>query len=371
MIQSRLRRHRSAIAVFAVVLAVALWIATGSSPENGEKTENGGSAAPDTTVPVGVMHSRAETIDRIVTAHGELHPEQVVDLRVKTGGEIAREPVREGALLSEGDLILELALDDREARLRQAEAAVVRARSDHEAARRLADDGFQSRLRVDAARAELEEARAARESIELEIAHTRVIAPIDGVLDRLSARRGDFVKAGEMVARIVDNDPLRAVVQIPQQRVHELEVGQRASLQFLDGQTAEGEVIFVSREADHQTRTFRAEIRLSNPERVIPAGISVTVRIPVEQVMAHPISPALISQDDAGRLGVKIVETDESGQHRARMVPIDPVRAESDRIWVRGLPERATLINMGQGFVTDGDPVRIESEQDRTDAENP
>ncbi|MFP4295353.1 MAG: efflux RND transporter periplasmic adaptor subunit [Halothiobacillaceae bacterium] len=358
-----LQRHRSTIAVLAVALLVAVWIVTGVTRKNADD-EHAPPEPRSPAVSVGVQWSSAQAIDRIVTAHGELRPEQVVDLRAKTGGEVAREPVREGETLFRGDLILELALDDREARLRQAEAAVAQAKSDYQAAQRLADDGFQSRLRVDAARAELEAARAARESIELEIEHTRIRATIDGVLDRLNARQGDFVQPGERLARLVDNDPLRAVVDIAQQRIHEVRVGQKARIEFLDGRQRTGEVIFVSRQANRQTRTFRAEIRLPNPDHAIPAGISVTVRIPVERVQAHAISPALITQDDRGRLGVKIVETDDQDQPRARLVVIEPVRAETDRLWVRGLPDEARLITMGQGFVTDGDPVSIAKEQD-------
>ena len=93
----------------------------------------------------------------------------------------------------------------------------------------------------------------------------------------------------------------------------------------------------------------------TSPDRTLPSGISARVEIPVEIVQAHRVSPALVSLDDRGRLGVKIVDEDD----RMAFYPIDPMRADVEGLWVTGLPERARVITVGQGFVNAGDPVRV------------
>lgn len=353
MTREWLRGNAGWLVVAAVIGLLALWVVTGEPPASESSV-----VERSDTVRVALETSRAEPIERLVTAQGQIEPEQVVTVRAKTSGEVVETPVDEGRVVDPGALIARLDLDDREARLREAQAERQRAQSDYAAASRLAQGGFQAQLQVERARAELETARASVAEIELDIRHTRITAPIAGVLNTQIAREGDYVATGEPVAEIVENDPLRAVVSIPQQRVGAVHEGQAARVTFLDGQQREGRVSYLSVTADPATRTFTARVRVDNPERSLPAGTSVTVEIPVERVPAHGISPALISQDEDGRLGVKVAVESDDGL-RARFVPIEPVRAEANRIWVTGLPEEVRLISLGQGFVRDGDRIEV------------
>ncbi|MFI9655183.1 efflux RND transporter periplasmic adaptor subunit [Guyparkeria sp. GHLCS8-2] len=353
MMRRWLRRNAGWLLMVAVVGLLAAWIATGEPPPPEPSV-----VERSDTVRVALETSRAEPIERLVTVQGEIEPDQIVTVRAKTGGEVIETPVDEGDVVEAGTLIARLGLDDREARLSEARAELQRAQSNYAAASRLAQGGFQAQLQVERARAELEAARASVAAIELDIRHTRITAPIAGVLNKQIARTGDYVATGEPVAEIVENDPLRAVVSIPQHRVGDVREGQSARVTFLDGEQREGRVSYLSVTADPATRTFTARVRLDNPERSLPAGTSVTVEIPVERVQAHGISPALISQDEDGRLGVKVAVEGDEGL-RARFVPVEPVRADASRIWVTGLPEEVRLIALGQGFVRDGDRIEV------------
>lgn len=353
MTREWLRDNAGWLVVAVVIGLLAVWIATGDPPAPESSV-----VERSDTVRVAVETSRAESIERLVTVQGEIEPEQVVTVRAKTGGEVAETPVEEGAVVEAGALIARLDLDDREARLREARAELARAQSDYAAAVRLAEGGFQAQLQVERARAELEAARAGVAEIELDIRHTRVTAPIPGVLNTQIARVGDYVAPGEPIAEIVENDPLRAVVSIPQQRIDAIREGLSARVTFLDGTQREGRVSYLSVIADPATRTFTARVRVDNPERSLPSGTSVTVEIPVERVTAHGISPALISQDEDGRLGIKVAAEGGDGLV-ARFLPVEPVRADASRIWVTGLPETVRLITLGQGFVRDGDRIEV------------
>ena len=345
-------RNAGRVGIFIVALLLLVWVITGDSgPENDAAVKR-----PE-AVTVGLTDSRAEPVERLVRVQGHVEPEQVVRVRAKTSGEVVETPVDEGAMVEPDNLIVRLSMDDRQTRLREAKAAERRAQGDYDAAARLADQGFQARLAGERALAELESARARVATIELDIDRTGIKAPIGGVLNHQIARRGDVVAAGEPVAEIVDNDPLRAVIQLSQHRAHEVVEGQDARVIFLDGETRQGTVQYVSVMADEETRTFPARVRVANPDRDLPAGTSVTVEIPVATVHAHAISPALISQNEAGELGVKVAESDDAGKTRARFVRVFPVRANAERIWVTGLPETVRLISLGQGFVRDGDIV--------------
>jgi multidrug efflux system membrane fusion protein len=351
-------RNAGRLGIVLVALLLFAWVITGD-----REPADDGPPERSASVTVGLTQSRAEPVERLVTLQGHVEPEQVVRVRAKTGGEVAETPVPEGEVVEAGQLIARLEMDDRQARLREAKAAERQTQGDYDAAVRLADQGFQARLAAERARAQLEAARARVASIELDIERTGIEAPIGGVLNQQIARRGDVVAAGEPVAEIVENDPLRAVVQIPQHRVNEVVEGLEARVIFLDGEVRRGPVTYVSATADDETRTFLARVQVANPDRDLPAGTSVTVEIPVETIRAHAISPALISQNEQGELGVKVADTTD-GVMRARFMPITPVRATAEMIWVTGLPDEVRLISLGQGFVRDGDRIEAGAEED-------
>jgi len=120
-------------------------------------------------------------------------------------------------------------------------------------------------------------AKAAAEAAEtqaLELLDNTIIrAPFAGRLNELTLDVGEFVNAGDMVAEVLDNDPLAIVVQVPQQALARLSKGQPAEVSFITGQTRQGVVGFIGNNADTQTRTFRVELSVDNPESEMPAGL--------------------------------------------------------------------------------------------------
>ena len=346
------QRNRSVFIILFVALLLVLWIASGMLWREPPQLPPRAEPEPMT---VAVSDSQAEAIERLLTLQGEVLPDQRVSIRAETAGRIAALPVARGELVSPGTLLARIAEDDRPARIRQAEAAVQGRESDLRAAQRLQESGFQGQLRVEMAEADLQAARAALESARLDLARTRIQAPITGVLNQRMVQLGSYVGVGDVLAEIVENDPLLAVVQVPQHQIGFVEPGMSARVQLLTGQLAEGRVSYVSALADSTTRTFRVEVSLPNPDRSLPAGVSAQVVLPLQQVEAHLISPALVALGEEGELGIKVVDE----QQRVRFLPIQPVRADVQGIWVAGLPSQIRLITVGQGFVSPGERVRV------------
>ena len=207
---------------------------------------------------------------------------------------------------------------------------------------------------MEEAEAALASARARLARIREDIDHTVVRAPFAGVLEERLAETGDFLDVGAPVAVVADLDPLVVSVHIVQQRIGEVTRGGSAEVRLPDGRTRTGRVRYIARTANEDTRTFRVEVTVPNAEGAIPAGLSAEVRIPVGEVQAHFVSPALLTLDDAGVLGIKSVDDD----NRVGFHPVELVRAQPEGVWVSGLPETVRLITVGQGFAREGERVR-------------
>jgi multidrug efflux system membrane fusion protein len=257
-------------------------------------------------------------------------------------------------------LIARIAPGRREAELARAESELARARRDFRNAERLLERGAgtadrlaQTRTALAAAEASLAAAREAMEDLDIR-------APFAGRIEELAVEEGEYVQAGAPAARIVDLQPLSVRIRIPQTAVADVEEGQQAEVTFIGGRTRTGEVVFVGARADAATRTFEAEVEVPNEDGAIPAGISASVRIPVGRTEGHFVSPAVLSLDAAGRLGVKTV--DDAGTVAFHEVEI--VRAQSEGVWISGLPQEARIVTVGQGFVSDGETVVVRDEAD-------
>ncbi|MDX1656831.1 MAG: efflux transporter periplasmic adaptor subunit, partial [Candidatus Competibacteraceae bacterium] len=109
-------------------------------------------------------------------------------------------------------------------------------------------------------------------------------------------------------------------------------------------------------------RTFRVELEIPNLDGKYAAGISAEIRIPLETVPAHLLSPALLSLDEQGILGVKTVDQ----QARVIFHPVGIVRTAPDGVWVAGLPQQVRIITVGQGFVQPGERVMAIAESATT-----
>ena len=131
-------------------------------------------------------------------------------------------------------------------------------------------------------------------------------------------------------------------------------LGDLAEVRLVTGAEIGGTVRFVSRTANPATRTFRVEIEVDNPEGVIVEGMTATLRLALGRVMAHRVSPAVLTLSDDGVLGVKAVDA-EGVVH---FHPASLVSESQDGVWLGDLPERLNLITVGQEFVRTGERVR-------------
>ncbi len=137
-------------------------------------------------------------------------------------------------------------------------------------------------------------------------------------------------------------------------------VGNMAAARLATGEEVRGTIRYVAPVADDATRTFAVELEVDNARGELRAGGTAELLIPAESVYAHRVSPALLTLDDAGNVGLKIVNEDG----KVEFVSADIALANGDGVWVAGLPQTATIITVGQGFVTSGALVDAVPESD-------
>lgn len=304
----------------------------------------------------------SERVERRLSLSGRTAPARTVSVKAQTAGRVDETVAERGARLDEGDVVLRLEMADRQARLAAARALVRQRELEYEAERALEPEGYNSQARVAEALAQLEAARAELTRAQLDLERREVRAPFDGALQERSVEPGDYVTPGDPLFTFLDDRTVIVAGDVSENDIDFLAVGMPASATLVDGTHHAGRIRYIAPLADQTTRTFAIELALDNPDERVPLGASAELVLALETVRAHPVSPALLALDDAGALGVKVIDAD----NRVRFHHVQVVRAEPDTVWVSGLPEQVRIVTVGAGFVGDGERVAPQPESAST-----
>lgn len=347
-------QHQSWLISAAIVVAIALWLVTGSADD--DETPDVADMAIETATQrtsVRIRSQVAEEVVRTISVNGRTAPARIVELNAETDGRIVSTGVDRGERVDAGGVIVMLDERDRRARLAQAVATVKQREVEYEGRQRLKSESYVSEAQLQEAAALLEAAKAELKRAELDITYMTIRAPFDGALQERHVEVGDYVKAGDPIATVVDDRTLIVSAAISEYDAKFVARDGPASAVLATGETVDGTIRYVAPVADESTRTFTVELELDNAAGNLRAGISAELLIPAETVFAHKISPSLLTLDDAGNVGIKII----NDEGVVEFVLADIALSTSDGIYVAGLPAAATIITVGQGFVTAGSVV--------------
>jgi multidrug efflux system membrane fusion protein len=183
----------------------------------------------------------------------------------------------------------------------------------------------------------------------VELNRTEVKAPFSGYIESI-VKPGNFLDRGQICATIIDLDPIKFVAEVPEIQVSKVNIGQEAIIELITNQRVNGNLTFVSKSASPKTKTFKIESEIVNSSGSIKDGVTATMTIRTDPVLAHRISPSILVLDDLGRIGVKVVNSNNV----VEFSEVQIIEDLEEGLWISGLPDSVQIIVQGQGFVEDG-----------------
>ena len=350
-----MRKNLKVASIFAAL--VLLWLASGLFSEPKAPVPNlldAMASMSDSSLPSVVIEEiRAESRTRRRVLRGKTVSKQTASVSTEISGIVVSRPVERGARVSEGQVLCEIAIDDRAALVTEAMATLTQAEIEHDGALALQGDNLLAEAQVAQSAARLESAKANLLRRELDLRRTKVTAPFSGVVETQPLVVGDLARVGDVCATLINLNPILVEVSVSERDVGALRLGEGASARTSDGEYVEGTITFVGSQSDDLTRTYLAEITIPNPDYEIRAGLTAVVELPGEAVKAHRVSPSLFTLNDAGVLGLRTIDR----ENRVEFYPVSILEDSPDGAWVTGLPERARLITIGHEFAAEGQIV--------------
>ena len=355
MLLGKYEKYRSWLYSAAIAILISAWLLSGQVGNDDGTNDQQQTMATVTATKskVRVRTQKAEEIMRTIVLNGKTAPARVVELSAETDGRVEFIGAQRGASILRGEVIIRLDERDRLARLAQARATVRQREVEYEGRVRLKSKSYVSEAQLHEAVALLETAKTELIRAELDLEYMTVRAPFDGALQSRVVEIGDFVKLGDPVAIYIDNRTIIVSANLSEFDARFVHVGQAAEARLATGERVRGNIRYVAPVADEATRTFVVELEIDNSLGALRAGGTAKLYIPAELITAHRISPSLLTLDDAGNVGIKIIN--DAG--KVEFVVADIALSAGDGVWIAGLPETATIITVGQGFVTSGSVV--------------
>ena len=324
-------------------------------------TLSAGDEAPGAAVerePFAVLVQPAALTDRpaLVTLRGRTEAGRSVTVRAETGARVEAVLTQEGARVARGAPLCRLEDAGRSAGLAEAEAQLVRARTEADAAERLAAEGFASTAQRDAARAALRAAEARRDAAAKTASAALIAAPIEGTVTALPAEPGDVLAPGAPCAVVSDLSRTIVAGELSPEEAARLAPGAAARV-VVDGEAVPGTLRFLSPAASSVTGAYAVEIDLA--EGGLRDGLTATAEIEAGRAGATLLPRAALVLNDEGRLGVRVIAetlpgTADSKDGRVAFRPVALVGEASGGVFVEGVREGDRVIVRGQDYVTEG-----------------
>ena len=345
-----------------------LWLASGLWEDQtvatelalAAETEVVEQAAQATQNRVRVELRQAEPRPQSVLLRGRTEAKRNVQVTAEISGQIVNRSVERGQQVRRGQLLCEIATDDRAMAVEEAQAALEQAEIENEGSLELAARGLLSEVAIAASAARREAAEAHLGRQKLNLARTQITAPFDGVVEDLHLDEGDYAMPGDACATLIDLDPMLVAAQVTEEQVEYLRLGSLVKGSTRIGRPLEGELSFIGNQSDPVTRTYTVEITVDNENYSLRSGLTVSLRVMLDEVKAHGIAPSLLTLNKQGEMGVRLLDTD----NRVVFSPVKIIEDGPDGMWVTGLPDTAALITVGQEYVAAGtivSPVYIDS----------
>ncbi len=369
--------------------------------------------AADQAIPVRLRAPHQVHEPASISASGSVEANVTALTAFQVGGRVARVSVEEGQFVRKGQVLAELDCSDyrnayeasagqataveaaaiqamngvRAQELQQARIEFERAQDEYQRQKYLYDHqslpandfhkieavylASQQRYSMAQEGARIEEKQAAQgqahaangqlSEAEKHVGDCRLRAPISGFVGMRHVDVGDTVVPGNPVFSVLDLDPVKVRVGIPEAEIGKVHEDARAvvTIPSLNSQRFEGKVEAVGFSADSVSRTFTTKIAIPNPTHVLRAGMVSESRIYGSAIKDALTVPALAIVHDLR--GIPVVYVYDGTRQRVFARRIEVGDLIDDELEVKsGLTPNDQIVIAGQDNVHEGSNVQVE-----------
>ena len=288
---------------------------------------------------------------------GYLLPNKRVLMRSEIDGVIEKIDFEEGDEITKGKRLVDISTKEHRLKLKIAITDSNLADINIKRDEKLAAQNLIPNAQLDQTKTRAESASLNKELAKISLNKSLISSPLKGTIKTRHIKVGEFVRKGDKLVEILDIDKILVKVNIPEQEILSIQVGQNVevALYIMEKKTFLGRVKNIGLEADSSNRTFPVEILVDNKERQLRAGMlaraTFTKNVDQDQIV---IPRHTVLERDQGR----VVYVFEDGKAFRRDITIGLSQLDQVQV-VQGLNKGELIVVEGHTKLTDGEEVNV------------
>lgn len=244
-------------------------------------------ADADTTVKQGrvkdviVTPVATEAFKHYLEIQGVVDADENVNLLPTMAGNITKINVNEGDIVKTGQVLAETDGEIYIRQIKSLEPQLALATDLYNRQQRLWDQKVGSEVQLLQAKTQKESLEKQLETLQEQLDMTRIKSPINGVVDYVGVKIGQFVAPGAMPAfRVVNMSKLKVKANVAEAYAPSVNKGNEAMIYIPDfGKEIKSKVSFVARVIDPLTRTFVTEVDLTGDNKELHPNMVAVLKI--------------------------------------------------------------------------------------------
>ncbi len=332
---------------------------------------------PEARIPVVVATGTIkieEGFESPVSVFGLIESPKTTSVSFDMSGQVNVLLVDEGDNVSVGDVLAKQDTKRLIARGKELEASLARAKADlvladvnNKRVISLVQKKLESAQRLDeakaalnVAKAQVSEIEASRNSLDVEINKSTLLAPFDGIVNRRFIDEGSVVAAGSPVLGITSVEPFQARFAVPADVIEQFETNK--AVQIKVGDTDVSATILKKLPVRNiQTRTIDILVSLDSHQRVRPGDMAVLTGFRSHHETGCWLPVSALSNGLRGLWRVFVLTGNQQSTLEARVVEV--VYTNGHYAFVRGaLKDGEVYVNEGTHKLAPGQLVSLQSE---------
>jgi membrane fusion protein (multidrug efflux system) len=321
-------------------------------------------ADPDSVrTPVTVMAMTHSTGNDRLSFSGSTEAKTTVNLGFMVGGRVSRVLVEEGTTVSKGQLIADLETTDYALALDIANANLQKVQDEFDRLTILQGRGSLPASDHVKVTASLNEIKARQKQAVKSLNDSRLYSPISGIVSRKGTNPGEVISPGMSLFSIVDINPIRVVVAVPESEIGQVRIGQPAKVEIPAlGSSFSGTVRIIGPVADPNTRSYTIKIDLPNPHFLIRGGMIATAALPSSHKASGLLLPAEAVLHDIDLTTYVFIADRAKNTAFKRKILVGALYDNKIEVG-SGLNENELVVIGGQQKIQDGSLIQIKTAQ--------
>ena len=366
-----LRALKGVLGLSAIVLIGYLgWLYASAAQTNADKHQTKGPAP----IPVAIQTINNSDFPVYLNGLGTVQPYDTVTVRSRVDGQVIKVGFRQGQMVNEGDLLVQIdprpyqaALEQAQAKKAQDEANLRNAQLDLERYSTLAKQDYASRQQVDTQQAKVDQLnaqlkgdQAAIDNAQTQLSYTTIRSPLTGKTGFRLIDPGNIVHATDQtgIVTIVKLQPISVVFTAPEENIGQinraLAAGNVPVIALSSDGTkilGQGHLALVDNQVDQASGTIRMKATFKNEDNALWPGLSVATRLLVDTRKNVLVVPNDAIQHGPNGLYAFVVGKDNKVDKHDIKVGDE---GATESVVLEGLASGARVVTSGQYRLTEG-----------------